>query len=561
MHAFRRSLLSTAVGASALIAVGGQSARAGDAGFNPALGSTYRHVLLISVDGMHAIDLANWIEKHPVSNIGMLARNGIIYPNAFTTAPSDSYPGMLAQVTGASPKTAGLFYDDSYDREEYPSKAYYTSQGLPDAGCTGNPGTEVTNFEALDKSYNFSTALVADYTGGGTLGQVYTQLDPDNMQRHIVAGKCVPVYPHEYVRTNTIFEIIKAAGYRTAWSDKHPAYEDLSGPSGRGLDELFAPEINSQDTLDPGAQTGDDYTKSFTGVRTYDMLKVNAVLNWIDGYNSTRTAHAPVPAIFGMNFQAVSVGQKLAKAGNADTDKTLTGGYTDANATPGNALTLEFEFVDAAIGRFERELEAKDLASSTLIIISAKHGQSPINVLDRVAISDAPYASTPGFGTHGFEICDDEALVWLAPELQKANYEAAKAYILANATQLHIAELLDRTSLTVVTTPQTPPALKPPTLLTALYGDPFSNSRVPDFIAITTHGAICTGGSKLAEHGGFSNDDRNVALMLSSPRLRQENVPTVSYTTQIAPTILQALGLDPQQLEAVHTEGTQVLAH
>ena len=99
------------------------------------------------------------------------------------------------------------------------------------------------------------------------------------------------------------------------------------------------------------------------------------------------------------------------------------------------------------------------------------------------------------------------------------------------------------------------------TSLTALYGDPFSNSRVPDFIAITTHGAICTGGSKLAEHGGFSNDDRNVALMLSSPRLRQENLPTVSYTTQIAPTILQALGLDPQQLEAVHTEGTQVLAH
>ena len=59
------------------------------------------------------------------------------------------------------------------------------------------------------------------------------------MQRKLVNGKCVPVYPHEYVRTNTIFEIIKAAGRRTAWSDKHPAYEDLSGPSGKGLDELY----------------------------------------------------------------------------------------------------------------------------------------------------------------------------------------------------------------------------------------------------------------------------------------------------------------------------------
>ena len=99
------------------------------------------------------------------------------------------------------------------------------------------------------------------------------------------------------------------------------------------------------------------------------------------------------------------------------------------------------------------------------------------------------------------------------------------------------------------------------TSLTPLYGDPFSNSRVPDFIAVTNHGAICTGGSKLAEHGGFSNDDRNVALLLSAPQFTQEYVETLTYTTQIAPTILQALGLNPQQLEAVKAEGTQVLTH
>ena len=551
MHSFRASLLCTVIGASALLAIAGQPARAGHDSKGPAVGHTYRHVLLISVDGLHAIDLTNWIGKNPTSNIASLAGHGIIYPNAFTTAPSDSFPGMLAQVTGASPKTGGLFYDDSYDRKEYPSKSYYTSQGLADPGCTGTPGTEVTNFEELDKSYNFLTALVADIAGGGTLGKVYTQLDPDNMQRQIVHGKCVPLYPHEYVRTNTIFEVIKAAGMRTAWSDKHPAYEDLSGPSGKGLDELFAPEINSQDKLDTGAQTGDDYTTSYTGVRTYDSLKVQAVLNWIDGYDSTRATKQSVPAIFGMNFQAVSVGQKLAKSGNADTDKTLTGGYTDSNATPGTALTLQLQFVDKAIGLFESELVAKNLASSTLIIISAKHGQSPIDVRDRVKVSDSPYANTPGFGTHGFEICDDEALVWLSPELQQAinpatghpYYADAKAYILANAGTLQIAQLLDRTSLT------------------PLYGDPFKNSRVPDFIAVTNHGAICTGGSKLAEHGGFSNDDRNVALLLSAPQFQQEYVETLTYTTQIAPTILQALGLNPKQLEAVKAEGTQVLTH
>jgi arylsulfatase A-like enzyme len=532
MRSIRNYLLSSV----AAVAVATLPAAAGE----PAVKSGYEHVLLISVDGMHAIDLANWIQNNPNSNFAKLASTGVIYPNAFTTAPSDSYPGMIAQATGASPKTAGLFYDDSYDRTEYPSKAFYTSQGLADPGCTGTRGTEVTNFEELDYSYDFTTALVKDITGGGTLGQVNTQLDPDNMQRRLVNGECKPVYPHEYLRTNTIFEVIKAAGGITAWSDKHPAYEVLSGPSGKGIDDLFAPEINSQMFL-AGAPAGVDNTTSYAAVRAYDTLKVNAVLNWIDGYNSTKTAHPGVPAIFGLNFQAVSVGQKLATAGYGD-DPSLTGGYLDSNATPGNALTLQFQFVDAALGQFVHELTAKGLDSSTLVIVSAKHGQSPIDVKDRVIQSDAPFQKTPGYGTNGFEICDDEGLIWLQPDQQKDSYDAAKAYLLANAGVLHIQELLDRTSLT------------------PLYGDPFENSRVPDFIAVTDHGVICTGGTKLAEHGGFSDDDRNVALLVSAPDIKPQIVEALSYTTQIAPTILAALGLDPRKLKGVRNEGTAVLS-
>ncbi|HYZ21662.1 MAG TPA: alkaline phosphatase family protein [Rhodopila sp.] len=505
----------------------------------PAIARHYDHVLLVSIDGMHAVDLTNWVEHHPDSNLARLSQTGLTYPNAFTTAPSDSYPGITAQVTGASPRTAGLFYDDSYDRTAYPSKAFYTSRGLPDPGCTGTPGAELTNHEALDKTYDFSSGVVADITGGGTLGQVYTQLDPDHMQRRLVDGDCRPMYPHEYMRTNTVFEVIKAAGGLTAWSDKHPAYENLSGPSGKGIDDLFAPEINAQMVL-PGAPAGQDNTTSFAAVRAYDSIKVNAVLNWIDGYNSTRTAQPGVPAIFGMNFQAVSVGQKLATAGFGD-DPSLTGGYLDGNATPGNALTQQFQFVDDALGRFVKELAAQGLDKSTLIIVSAKHGQSPIDPKARVTQSDAPFQATPGFGDHGFEICDDAGLIWLQPDLQKANYDAAKAYLLANAAKLHIAQLLDRESLT------------------PLYGDPFTNSRVPDFIAVTDHGVICTGGSKLAEHGGLSDDDRNVLLLVSAPDVAPAVVEGLTYTTQIAPTILSALGLDPRKLKGVREEGTQVL--
>ncbi len=533
MRLFRNNLLSSA----AAIALASLSlSPAAEAA--PAVTSGYEHVLLISVDGMHAVDLANWIQNNPNSTFAKLAGSGIIYPNAFTTAPSDSYPGMIAQVTGASPRTAGLFYDDSYDRTEYPSAASYTSQNMPDPGCTGTVGTEVTNFEELDHSYSYDTGVVADIAGGGTLGKVYTQLDPTHMQRKVVDGKCEPVYPHQYMRANTVFEVIKAAGGLTAWSDKHPAYENLSGPSGKGLDDLFAPEINSQV---PGAPAGDDYTTSYNAVQTYDSIKVKAVLNWIDGLNSTATAHPGVPSIFGMNFQAVSVGQKLATAGFND-DPSLTGGYLDSNATPGNALTQEFQFVDAALGQFEAELTKQGLAGSTLVIVSAKHGQSPIDPKDRITQSDKPFQQAPGFGTTGFEICDDAGLIWLEPDMQKDNYDAAKAYLQANAAKLHILQLLDRTSLT------------------PLYGDPFENSRVPDFVAVTDHGVICTSGTKLAEHGGFSDDDRNVLLLLSSPKLKPEIVEALTYTTQIAPTILTALGLDPLKLKGVRAEGTQVLS-
>ena len=79
---------------------------------------------------------------------------------------------------------------------------------------------------------------------------------------------------------------------------------------------------------------------------------------------------------------------------------------------------------------------------------------------------------------------------------------------------------------------------------------------MPDFIAVTDHGVICTGGSKLAEHGGFSDDDRNVALLLSAPDIKPQIVEALTNTTQIAPTILAALGLDPNKLEAVRAEGT-----
>ncbi|MEY2396745.1 MAG: hypothetical protein QOF94_3090 [Acidobacteriaceae bacterium] len=78
-----------------------------------------KHVLLISVDGMHALDVANYVAKNPQSALAELSSHGITYTNARTPANSDSFPGLLALVTGGSPISHGLFYDVSYDRTIY----------------------------------------------------------------------------------------------------------------------------------------------------------------------------------------------------------------------------------------------------------------------------------------------------------------------------------------------------------------------------------------------------------------------------------------------------------
>ncbi len=123
------------------------------------------------------------------------------------------------------------------------------------------------------------------------------------------------------------------------------------------------------------------------------------------------------------------------------------------------------------------------LANNTLAIISAKHGQSPIDVTLRQAVDDSLYDATPSFSS---KVTDDVALLWLAPQLQQTDYSGAKAYLLFQKSALGIDTLLDKSD----------PA--------PLYGNPFGNNRTPDFIAETIHGLIYTSGMKLAEHGGFS---------------------------------------------------------
>ena len=97
------------------------------------------------------------------------------------------------------------------------------------------------------------------------------------------------------------------------------------------------------------------WTDSFLNIQCYDTLKVNAVLNQIHGKTHDGLHPAPVPTIFGMNFQAVSVGQKLIEK---SLTPTVKGGYLDSQGTPSPALLGEIQFVDASIGKMVSALKS-----------------------------------------------------------------------------------------------------------------------------------------------------------------------------------------------------------
>jgi len=497
-----------------------------------------KHVLLISVDGLHALDAANYVKAHPESALDELAEHGVTFSNARTPANSDSFPGLLALVTGGSPRTHGLFYDVSYDR---------TIWAPDNKTCSGKPGTQMIFDESIDLYVN---------------GVSQNVIDPNALPRHIdKQGHCSPLYPHTALRTNTLFEVIKQhhAG-RTAWADKHPAYDLVNGPSGEGVDDLYTPEITNVGGL--------DNTHSVVCTVKNDALKVKAVLNQIRGFTHDGSKHVGIPTVFGMNFQAVSVGQKLQQDNAdsscpADTDPAINGkkgGYVDGIGTPSAVLAYGLKKTDDALWEIISALQHAGIYDSTLIIITAKHGQSPINraklvkpghfadlvcmVSDCTKVEAARIITDAGNncpeGPCGFVQDDDIALIWL-PEQSKTRL--VTNYLNDNAPALFIDEVMSEEEL----------KLK--------FLDPRTDSRTPDIIVQPVYGTIYTKNSsnKVAEHGGFSFGDTNVGLIVSNTSLDALVVQTPVVTSQVAVTILKSLGIDPGELQAVSKEGIEEL--
>jgi hypothetical protein len=96
----------------------------------------YKYVATFSVDGLHGSDVEKYVALRPKSTIAEMLENGYEYTNAYTSAPSDSFPGSLNQFTGASPRTTGIWYDDTYDR------TYYLPFSTTGTNCAGPAGAE-----------------------------------------------------------------------------------------------------------------------------------------------------------------------------------------------------------------------------------------------------------------------------------------------------------------------------------------------------------------------------------------------------------------------------------
>lgn len=496
----------------------------------------YQHVLILSVDGLHNADIADPLLAPYLTNTLNFKKSGVVYTNASTTLPSDSFPGTLSYLTGANPKTTGVYYDDSYSRT-------LTAPIASGGNIKSAPGTEVSLAENIDKN----PALL---NGGGDygLGSIDTTLLPQDCS----SGKCKVVYPYQYNQVNTIFDVAHNAGLYTAFSDKHPAaYTIAEGPTGNAINELYSPEINAtQVSIKNGKLVDDptannDITKSYNSkpggdgslIKAYDDLKVNAILNEINGLNPLGTAKTQVPNIFAMNFQAVSVAQKAA-VGGID------------NGVPSVALVDAVSHTDASIGKILDTLKANNLFDSTLVVLTAKHGQSPrlgsaIQVKDSL-IPDALAAA-------GIVVAqatqDDGSLLWLKNQSQTDQAVAVLNQLAIDHPEYGISKVFSN-------------ANQP-----SGFGDPSKDSRTPDLSIQVKPGYVYVGtlGNqyKRAEHGGFNPDDTNVALIVGSGGLSNQfqgtSVTDKVQTTQIAVTALAALGLSSNQLQGASAEGTKVL--
>ncbi|KAJ3280804.1 hypothetical protein HDU76_009077, partial [Blyttiomyces sp. JEL0837] len=271
----------------------------------------------------------------------------------------------------------------------------------------------------------------------------------------------------------------------------------------------------------------------------------DAFVKWASGKDSHNNT---LPSgyngiVAGGNFQLVSVAQKIQAQ---PTKKILQGGYTDAKFTPSAQLALAFGTIDQYIGDFVAALKASGKWDTSIIVISAKHGQAPVDQTLLVKIDEAVVVAATGYTADDITYTsDDSFLVWAHNQTQAAdickNLIANKKTINADDPDAKI--------------------LCGQALIDFVGADPKTDSKVPDVIVLPNEGTMySTSAKKDMEHGGGSEGDMHVGLFVAGGAIsRAKVVEDAVATKQIAPTLLRALGINPLELQGVCEEGTKEL--
>jgi hypothetical protein len=368
---------------------------------------------------------------------------------------------------------------------------------------------------------------------------------------------------------------------RTAFSDKHAVYTSYNGPgsNGKSIDDFFGPEIDAQAVEPNGVPypVDNSWTGDNAATKQYDSYKVQAVINWINGYMHSGTGpKVGTPAIYGMNFQTVSTAEKLFSSpseligpnaqGLYTENAPLPGGYVTVNGqqVPGPLLRGALDYVNAQLQRFANRIQADGEAGSTAIVLTAKHGQSPLNNNQLQRIDDGPIISGvnsawaalhPSNQTLVVQEADDDGLLWWLSDRSQTAANFVKNYLWT-----HSAPAINYAGQTITVQHSGLAQIFAGQQSAQYFGVSTSDPHHPDVFGISQVGTIYTGGTKIAEHGGANQGDRDVPLVVYAPGTVQ---PALSgrgvETTQVAPTILKLLGLNPNSLTAVQQEDTQVL--
>ena len=209
------------------------------------------------------------------------------------------------------------------------------------------------------------------------------------------------------------------------------------------------------------------------------------------------------------------------------------------------------------------QIHKDGLAGSTTIIVTAKHGQSPQDPNKLITVQDGPIISAINAAwaqTHPSNTSlivagtDDDLWQSYLSDNSQAACDFVKSYLWN-----HTAQGFDVNKNPVTVQHSGLAQIWAGADAANFFGVPVDNGHYPDVFGKVQEGIVYAKPTKLAEHGGMNTGDRHVLMVVSGPGIPVQVESTSVETTQVAPTILALLGLDPNALTAVQVEGTQVL--